>query len=69
MKQVPVQQNDIEKLCKKHNLQYFETSAKTGDGVEACLLAAVSILLQILSYYSVVRICSIFTWRYRDTGI
>ncbi|XP_076115645.1 uncharacterized protein LOC143083262 [Mytilus galloprovincialis] len=42
MKQVPVQQNDIEKLCKKHNLQYFETSAKTGDGVEACLLAAVS---------------------------
>ncbi|XP_052067045.1 ras-like GTP-binding protein RHO [Mytilus californianus] len=37
---VPVKQQDITALCKKYNFEYFETSAITGDGVEACLFAA-----------------------------
>lgn len=41
---MPVEQRDIDAFCKSHSLKYFETSAETGDGVEACLYAAVSIL-------------------------
>ncbi|CAC5381163.1 RHOB [Mytilus coruscus] len=38
----PVEQKEIEALCKRNNVEYFETSAMTGGGVEACLLAAVT---------------------------
>ncbi|VDH99488.1 Hypothetical predicted protein [Mytilus galloprovincialis] len=41
MKQMPVEQRDIDEFCKSHSLKYFETSAETGDGVEACLYAAI----------------------------
>ncbi|CAC5416398.1 RHOB [Mytilus coruscus] len=41
-KQMPLEQRDIDAFCKSHSLKYFETSAETGDGVEACLYAAVA---------------------------
>ncbi|XP_063412642.1 rho-related GTP-binding protein RhoB-like [Mytilus trossulus] len=40
MKQMPVMQKDIDVICKRHSLEYFETSAETGYGIEACLNAA-----------------------------
>lgn len=43
-KQMPVEQRDIDAFCKSHSFKYFETSAETGYGVEACLHAAVSII-------------------------
>lgn len=59
-KQKPVEQKDIHVLCKKYNLEYFETSAMTGRGVKTCLLAAVSILID----YLLVRLCP-FTYEIR----
>ncbi|CAG2236231.1 unnamed protein product [Mytilus edulis] len=38
---MPVKQKDIDVFCESHSLKYFETSAQTGYGVEACLYAAV----------------------------
>lgn len=39
-----VQSELIKDLCKQQHVEYVETSAKTGSGVEQCLFAAVSIL-------------------------
>lgn len=39
-----VQSEIIKDLCKQQHVEYVETSAKTGSGVEQCLFAAVSVL-------------------------
>lgn len=43
-KEAHVQSKLIKDICKQLHVEYFETSAKTGSGVEKCLFAAVSIL-------------------------